>query len=255
MNVIIDFPIPFKLPIENGTEIISSYEKMADFKLTFNRKQYTYIFKDQIESETQYELTTIKVEYSPNKSQKKETDVNCIFHYAVVNSLCYINRFLDAFRNTFESRDIHNITITDLPTTIPIEYDGEYYEYVTYPLEEVREEYEVDKEGVCKVLKILSTWDAYPEIETVGRFFDLARYHLAKEQFAYAIIELQTSFEVFIRNYISDCLSKEGYLNEYGKVDLKAFTKNTRSELDYDSITKRLREKGLIAKDAAIIKR
>lgn len=340
MNINIEFPLPFKIPVIDGAKVVSAYS-IADFRLVIKQQKNQYIFVGENEKNV-YEYTIITVDYySPNNDLKNEKDIKRIFHFAVVNSIEYINHFIDAVRVIHNLRTLRNFTIIDLPETINIEYDGVQFLYATNPVGVIVDEKEVKKEGVSKVLKLLSTWDKYPEIEVVDKFFDKAKYYLAKEQFIFSIIELQTSFEVFIRNsyrlillkngaadeviekaasfafrnvieqhlakvlntqlsftedgpikdwhdnlyiirnqivhsgkafingnqaykaydvyvearnYIADLLVKEGYLSESGMVDLNTFVKNTRDDIDYDIIHKRLIEKGFIPSDLPIIK-
>lgn len=335
----IEFPLPFKLPVEDGLKIVGAYA-IADFNVVFKQKKSKYRFYGD-EKDYTCEATSIIMEYYPNKPFKDEADINNIFHYAVVNSVQYLNNFIDALRSVLNDREISNFTITDLPETINIEYKGKNCVYVTNPVKEMGDECEVSEEMIKNALKAMATWDMYPNIEIVEKFYDKAKYHLAKEDFVFSIVELQTSFEAFIRNtyrlilikkeesiekiemahkipfrnlieqnlakalktnlnfdvegsiknwhdnlyslrnqivhsgrlgisgndaykaydsyvevrnYISNLLVKEGYLSEDGKIDLRLFVKNSRENVDYDLLHKRLVEKGIFPANSPVIK-
>lgn len=337
MIIKLEFPLPFKIPIIDGANTVGAY-RVADFNLTFKQVKNYYCIEGEKSRHT-YENTIVRVDYSANYEVKEDHGIKSIFHFAVINSIDFINHFIDALRYRNNLRKLNNFTIVDLPPTIKIEYAGNDYLYVTDPVDAVIDEFEADEENVIKALKLLSTWDSYPEIEVVDKFFDKGKYHLAKEQFVFAIVELQTSFEAFIRNthrlilvqngasdkdikkatsfpfknviqqhlakalntelkftndgpikdwydnlytirnnivhsgnvfvsgnqaykaydvyvharnYITDLLIQVGYLPESGKVNLKTFTKNTREDIDYDTIHKRLVDKGILPSDLVI---
>jgi len=65
------------------------------------------------------------------------------------------------------------------------------------------------------------------------------------------------AYDVYVgaRNYITELLVKKGYLSQTGKIDLKAFTKNSRKDVDSDTIRKRLVEKGIVPADLPFIKK
>lgn len=339
MSIKLNFPLPFRIPVRDGAIVVSSY-KVADFRIVFNHEEQEYYFTGD-EKKNILNITIAQVEYSPNNNLEDQ-DIKDVFHFAVVNSIGYINHLIDAIRFEKNLRDLPNFTITDLPMVIDIEYKENHYSYLTNPIGVVEEQIEIEDDDICKALKILSTWDKYPEIEVVDKFFDMAKHYLAKEQFIYSTIHLQTSFEVFIRNsfrlvllknsateeeinksqaysfrnvieqhlakwlkislsfnadgpiknwyenlyiirnqivhfgrsfvtgaeaykaydsyvearnYISDLLVNESYLNKDGNVDLKLFLKNNREEVDYDIIQKKLIEKGMIPKDLPIYRK
>ena len=81
-------------------------------------------------------------------------------------------------RYEFNIREISNFTITDLSEIIDIEYEEGYYQYITNPIKSIQDDFEANKEDICYAMKILATWDKYPEIEIVDKLFDKAKYHL-----------------------------------------------------------------------------
>lgn len=194
------FPLSFKIPIKDNSTIVSAY-KYSDFKVSFNHEKRMFKSLDEDEKvEYKEEFTNVVVEYSNDTEVRQLDDINDIFHSAVVNSIHYVNRFIDALRSELNIRDINNFTITDLPSTIMIEYNNENYLYVTNPKGDTIDYIEVQKDEILRTLGLIKTWDKFPFIEVVDKFYAKAKHHLAKEDFLFAIIELQTSFEVFIRN-------------------------------------------------------
>lgn len=208
----IEFPLPFKLPIKDNSCIVSAF-KLADIKAKFSQRKIKFKLIDN-DQENEEEFTSILVEYYENKNDKHGEEVDNILHNAVVNSIYYLNRFIDALRSKLNIREISNFTITDLPSTIMIEYKNEGYVYVTNPVADITEYIEVEKDDIVRTLGLIKKWDDYPFIEVVDKFYAKAKHHLAREDFIFAIVELQTSFEVFIRNTHKLILIKDNATEE-----------------------------------------
>ncbi len=60
----------------------------------------------------------------------------------------------------------------------------------------------------------MTSIDMYPEIYTVDTFYESAKSALNREMFTNFIVDIQTSFEVFIRNTHRLILKKEGKTEE-----------------------------------------
>lgn len=199
MNVRIEFPLPYKMPVVQDVKIVSSYEEQADYRMEFTHEKYSSYYSDQ-EEVTQNEISTAIIDYSPLGDLKNVSDLNEIFRFAVINSLAYLNHFIDGLRFAHKIHYIGNIAISDLPTAIILRYDGNNYGYITSPLRELQDDFVADKYDIGKVLKYTGMWDKYPEIEIVDKFFINALHYIYREDFVFAIFQLQTSFEVFVRN-------------------------------------------------------
>lgn len=65
------------------------------------------------------------------------------------------------------------------------------------------------------------------------------------------------AYDVYVeaRNYIAELLVTKGYLSLTRKVDLKEFTKNSRKDVNYDTIHRKLVEKGILPADLPIIRK
>lgn len=208
----IEFPLPFKLPVKHNTKIGSVY-KNEIFQVTFKHKKEKYRFEKDKEDKL-YDITLALVEYILDDTIKDKINLDELFRFAVIGSIRYLNQFIDGLRHELNIRILDNFTIKDLPELIEINYGKKLYHYLTDPMEIIEDNIEANEEDIKKVLNTLSTWEEYPNIEVVDKFYDKAKYHLAKEEFIFAIIELQTSFEAFIRNVYYLILKKNKATND-----------------------------------------
>ncbi|SFD94965.1 hypothetical protein SAMN05428981_102462 [Bacillus sp. OV194] len=206
--------LPFKLPVNNGQKIVSG-NHYADFHTEFNTYQKTTNYSD-IEVPFTQNCTVARITFMPKEEMYKGLGKDEQLRQVVINSLHYINSVLDAFRSNFGCYYITNITVADLPMAIAIK-DGtgdDVYIYVTNPQEAMREEKAYSNEELASVGGSLQMWDQYPDFMLMERFLDEARAHLYREQLIDAIVDLQTSFEIFISNTHKLILKTNGKSDE-----------------------------------------
>jgi hypothetical protein len=190
------FRLPFKLPVEENTAIVSS-RFFGDFKAVFETDKEIVKTED---NEIENIYTVMNITLSPNDPQLEKIEADNLLRVCVINSLNYINHFLDAFRSASQLSYVKNITIVDLPMAMSVSIDEDLYLYVTGSPELIGQDHILDNEIFIKTLNLMSTWDRHPEIAIQERFLESAKTLILREQFSSAIIELETSFEVFIRN-------------------------------------------------------
>jgi hypothetical protein len=97
-----------------------------------------------------------------------------------------------------------------LPEHLLIEVEGSTYLYITSPMKLIKEREILPKEKLQMSQKTMATWDQYPEFALVDRFYGNAKHSIETENFISAIIELQTSFEIFIRNTVRLIVKTDG---------------------------------------------
>lgn len=194
----IEMGLPFKLPIEDNTQIVSSYNN-KDFKVVFKQQEQKYRIGFN-EGYNIFENTIAIIHYCNGIKIDDKNMISGNIDIAVIDSIKYLNNFINALRFSMNDRKIRNFTITDLDELINVKYNNEVYGYVTNPVDNIIIRKNAQDKDIYNALNILSTWERYPEIAVVDKFFDIAKHHLANEEFLFSIIELQTSFEVFIRN-------------------------------------------------------
>jgi Apea-like HEPN len=190
--------LPFKLPTIDGYKFVSGYD-FADFITLFNTYTRVTVI-DEMEEQFNQECTVVNITYVPKNEGIENMTHDDLLRQTVMDSIHYINKFLDVVRFEFGLVYINNITIADLPLILNIESDQDRWSYVTRPQDVTRQLPLITKKGMIRIGKTLSTWDHHPEIYLVDKYFDAAKSHLYKEQLIDAIIDLQTSFEIFIRN-------------------------------------------------------
>ncbi|MDY8022804.1 hypothetical protein [Paenibacillus polymyxa] len=211
MKFTMDIKLPFRLPIKDEYKFGSGYEFGEFFSTFYSYKKEVLIEDDPpvLKYCTGIEMSFLLKEGLYSTIEKDE-----LFRSAVLNCLEYINRFIDALRSCYGLDYIYNITIADLPEYLIIDLDGEGCLYLTRPQEFLREEITLNSEGMRIVGSTLAMWDTYPDQFLVDKFFDSAKSHMYKEQMLNAVIDLQTSFEIYIRNTHRLILLKEGKSRE-----------------------------------------
>lgn len=336
MKLSFDLHLPFLIPFKEGLKYASAYPS-ADFLLKFNSYKRLITIDDEYLYEDK-ECTVVEIIFMPHEEMTKDVEIDEILKLTVVNSIHYLNVLFDALRINHNLNYIYNITIADLPLIITIEInDEEAFSYITKPQDVLLTPLELGKDDLRKFGGVMQLRDTHPEVFLVEKFYASARSRLYKEQMIEAIIDLQTSFEIFIRNthklillkkntsevevnnasnisfrnvvedhigrllgenlnfnsssgpindwykklyivrneivhqgrvevsgneayeahdayvnarnYLADLLNNAGYLNANKKVDLNIFSKNIKGALDGDELLKRLKERGLVAKD------
>lgn len=140
-----------------------------------------------------------------------------------------MNDFLSALRFTHELNYIKTISIYDLPDQLPIEVDGETYLYITSPMKLIEEREILHANDLKVVQQMRATWDKHPEIALVDRFYSNSKHSLASENFLSAIIELQTSFEIFIRNTMRLIITLDGNKQNKPKKEIEKEINNKRN--------------------------
>ncbi|WP_419883969.1 hypothetical protein ACN6MY_11095 [Peribacillus sp. B-H-3] len=209
MKLKFDLHLPFKLPILDSHKVGSSYHS-ADFFIEFNTfQQVSYIEESEMPPLTK-EATVITINYLPKKDITENLQHDELLRMTVLDSLHYINRFLDTIRAFTGLNHIYNITIADLPILLLINVENELYLYITQAEEITRNEGTLSKEEIVKAISTMKTYEDAPDIYLVDKFFGSAKNHIYKEQFLDAIIDFQTSFEIFIRNTHRLILTKNG---------------------------------------------
>lgn len=238
------FRLPFKLPAEENTAIVSS-RYFGDFKAIFeNEKEIIRTEDNEIENV----YTVMNINLSPNDPLLEKIEVDSLLRICVINSLNYINHFLDAFRSASQLSYVRNITIVDLPMVMSVTLDDDLYLYVTGSPELIGQDYKLNNEIFIKTLKLMSTWDRHPEIAIQERFLESAKTFILREQFSSAIIELETSFEVFIRNTHRLILIR----NETSEEDIIKLTKIPFRNVIEQHLSRHLKEDFSFSKEGPI---
>jgi hypothetical protein len=199
----IKFPLPFNIPISKERSFVSGYisdEKEALFKLSFTfEKGRIKLPWNETEELLEITMANTQLDFPGIRSDREITE--SLIKMAFKNGLDYLNRFLDALRLTVETSKINNITVAHLPETMEILVEEKYlYLYTTYVEDDLNDVNELSSEVCTEISANMKQLDMYPEIMIVERFFQNAKTFLKRDQFAYAVIEFQTSFELFLRN-------------------------------------------------------
>jgi hypothetical protein len=161
-------------------------------------------------ADEQKPFSIVDIECIPREPLATPNDASAILRSLFRLCLTYANEVIDAFRATGACYYAYNITAFDLPEDILIIAENREFLYripriQTTPLE---------VSFITPAGQILALWSNNPVIKTQDRFLESARSHRAREQFAFAIVDLQTSFEVFVRNSLRLALTKQAVSSE-----------------------------------------
>lgn len=211
MNIYIEIPLPFEIPIEEGLKLVSGYPEVKFYTEFVSYERSTIIYNDFSEVQN---CTLLKIKYFPEYPHVNSLNEDELLRLTVLDSIWYINKLIDATRNSFGLDYLYNLTIWDLPSHLIVNLNEENYLYLTKPQELLRERFSINSEGLNLIGATIGKSDNYPEFFLADKFFDSAKSCLYKEQFIDSIIFLQTSFEVFIRSLMLIILKKKGVSEE-----------------------------------------
>lgn len=197
MKAFINIPLPFKLPFKEGLKVVSGYENNKYFSIELEG-YHLYISEDK-KNFDEINNTQLKVTYVYD-DKDVPSDVENLLRGIIYSCLGYVNDFLTSIRFTLDLNFVKDITVYDLPDYLHIEVDGKTYLYITAPMKLFKESEILPSKKLQLAQKMMVTWQKYPEVALVDRFYSNAKHSIETENFLSAIIELQTSFEIFIRN-------------------------------------------------------
>ncbi|WP_242241708.1 hypothetical protein [Bacillus cereus group sp. BfR-BA-01309] len=204
MKIEIPFLLPYKLPVGTGKKAISIFPGYAQFTISFD----TYIKKITYPSTYEYldipeeENTIVYLEICPELKNKvtSDEDKTALIKESLDHGIQYVNAFIDAFRSINGLTYLRNIDFLDLPKHTIIKFNDELTLYTRIEeLIPLVTDTEVTKEAFQSVMSCVATWNNYPEIGLVEQFYSQAESSLYKGDYTHSIIQLQTSFEIFIR--------------------------------------------------------
>lgn len=207
-TVKIHFPLPFYIPIDSDETYGFSFGKDITCRFQFK----TMDEKDLKIGSVCTNTTTIICEVTYESLDKKISPQDLVLS-SVKNSITTINNYLDALRLDADLNFIQNFSIADLPLVIDFEIDDVEGEYITQPtkiLQLSKLTTNQVKNAANYALGRLGQWYENPQLDVIDRFLSKGIHHLYTEEFTFAIVELQTSFETYIRLCQRIILTKRG---------------------------------------------
>lgn len=194
MVVKLSFELKYYIPIVDDITFVHSYADFATFKYRFVR--IAHISNDPVIAE--FSTTTIIIEFIP-EIDVSSWDMEKHAKEAFIACLLFINQYLDAYRLANNIEFISNFTIPDLPPYIIMIIGDDTIGYTLPHLTKVAGISTPSKDMTKLATEKIMVWDAYRRFGVIDKFRSKAIYHLYTEEFMFAIIELQTSFEAYIR--------------------------------------------------------
>lgn len=199
--------MPFYIPVRDGGQIVSDYHfGQIHVKFEILESKSDVDTHDVIPNRSVLNITCFPNESLSNK--KGNQDLSREFVLSIIN---YINHLISAIRIQFHLSYLHHITVHDLPSILVLMIDGEGIMYFT-DMFNVSEPLSDDELGMA--LSTMSSMEQYPDYFLTHEFYESALSEALKENYNKFIIDIETSFEIYIRNtlrliLIKKCMSKE----------------------------------------------
>lgn len=192
MEIKMRLDLNFYLPVVEEITFLSGWKGFANFKYRFvsEKKPQEVIGFPEVTH------TSILMAYYPEMPWQKDLD-DC--GAAVVNCMIFLNNFIDSYRLASGLEYIKNFTLSDLPPYIVIEVDGKNIGYTLPHFLTSAINDQGTKEAAAIALEQVNVWRLHRPFEIIDRFRSRAIHHLYTQEFLFAIVELQTSFETYIR--------------------------------------------------------
>jgi hypothetical protein len=150
-------PLPFLLPIRDGISVVGSFVRSSGllaFKITFSREDGRIVRANEPQEPHPY--TVLAVEYVRDSADSVGRVTEDLLRGVFLDTLAYVNYFLDAFRARYELHYIYNITVRDLPLAIRMHVDNDYYMYVCNPDKVIGYSREIDSRELAEVTMVRS---------------------------------------------------------------------------------------------------
>jgi len=215
MKIVTKIILPFRLPIQDGFHLVSNY--------CFGQ---IHICFSTIEAKTDFEAqdiipnrSVLDVTCFPKEVLSRIEDRNELLRSFVSNIISYINHFISALRIEYRLSYLQNITTHDLPKILVIFVNDEGSIYFIDDFLYEHPDFDVD--AMQKVLSTMTLMELYPGTYLVDEFYHSALSELRKENFNRFIVDIETSFEIFIRNTLRLVMIRNGTAE--GDVENAAF--------------------------------
>jgi len=206
MAVKLSFELKYYIPIVDDITFIHSYPDFATFKYRFVKIAQTST--DPVIPE--FSTTTIYIEFIP-EIDVSGWDIERHAKEAFTACLLFINQYLDAYRLANNIEFTSNFSIPDLPPYILMTIGDDTIGYTLPHLTKVAGIGTPNRDMAKLATEKIIVWDAYSRFGVIDKFRSRAIYHLYTEEFMFAIIELQTSFEAYIRMCQHLILQKQNF--------------------------------------------
>ncbi|WP_316738360.1 HEPN domain-containing protein [Pedobacter aquatilis] len=227
----LNFELSFHLPISGEKTSVHIMPDFATFKYRFVHE----IKQTGDELNPEVTTTTIMMEYIYQRELLSERSE--IASGAFMNCLIFMNNYIDAYRLANNVPYIKNFNLLDLPPVITISTEKEEYAYMLPQFSTIGST-EGSMDMATAAVEKFVTWRMHRPLEIIDRFHSKAIHHFYTEEFVFAIVELQTSFESYIRLCQHIILDSQGIAENEIEIKLNMPLRNTIEHL----ISKGLKE-------------
>jgi hypothetical protein len=196
----VDLLLPYRIPNTFKEPIISITEKYHII-YTFTEEDVTTVtvgLKD-ICSRTKINVQILTPDDSLQLEDNEKDEIQQLVHF----SIYVVNGLLNGLRAASEIMHIEPIVLNNLPGILNCVFKNKKIQYSTNATKLYDENNTFLNDKDClKSLKILNIWSNFPSIEIPNSKFYSSKSYIINSRFIDGILELQTSFEI----YVSTCI-------------------------------------------------
>ncbi len=202
MRIDVVLPLPYQIPVNLNHYFAAEAEGKIKVAVEFDLKRSNYSMLNYfhnigiMESQDQ----TIAIIHIDNINQQIDDGIiQELVHIAIE----YVNSIIQAFRAVSDIMHIKPIVITDLPMTIPIVVDNHIRMYVTHPNKLYDDNVgNINNKQVTEMFLIIKDWQDKKGIKYPNEYFFQAKTDIVGGRHRDGIINLQTSFEIYINKVL-----------------------------------------------------
>ncbi|TGK71122.1 hypothetical protein EHQ57_11815 [Leptospira wolffii] len=200
----LEYSLPYWIPFDHNM-YIEKWEADVKYRIWIEEERGVKIVR---ENQSHYPITVFIIEIEDNIEQ---TYLRKQFHSETINrifehGLNLVNQLIDLIRSDSDLLYLQNIATTDLPPVITLSINNEKFPYITCPHRLIGENRRVISQDQFKsIWRKLDSNESLPYLH----YFDKARSDFILGRNSEAIINLQISFESYVRYLIIEFARKE----------------------------------------------
>lgn len=202
----VDLVLPFLIPVKDNSKLVSDYcfgDLVVEFSSFAAKPEQDY--ENIIPSKSKLSIKCVA-----NEELESYSGTEHFLYIFMVQLIKYVNHFIMATKIEYHIPYLRSITVTDLASPLVIVVDNMPKLYMTATLESLGLEKFIDAEKLAKIGSRMTSMELHPTLSAVDEFYQSSIAFWYQENFAAAIVNLETSFEIFVRNAMRLILLKEG---------------------------------------------
>lgn len=215
ISYLLPYYIPTKKPINFGTRFTTEQgdeiEVHLYFTTRFGNKRVDNIYGAFGEN-SRMEYSLVEATFHGTKIDKWADLGPSTLQSIIRSGLTIINEILAALIATKEFMHMLPINMGDLPMMVPVDIDDKMQPFITDPYKLYDHNFSCyEDEDIDNVILVLKKWKEPADLTEVNRLYYLGKQSIINSQYITGVIELQTSFEIYVNKIIRAILQYKGY--------------------------------------------